>query len=650
MTRARRRPAATRATTRAAVQLLEPRTFLTATVLGPVPAQSVTAGQTSSAIALGSFFNDPTIPAGDTAVNLVTNLPAPNTDIPLYLTDAATPKTVANFLRYITSGEYANTIIHRAIPGFVIQGGGYTTDGTHIATFGTVTGESTSAVLKNTTGTIAMALSTGPNSGTSEFFFNLADNANLDDTSNGGPFTAFGALVYDGLAHANAVAALNIVNDSAQVGAWDTVPTQDTTVTNGATVTSVPAADLVTINPVVVAGGLTYTVTSSDPSLVTPTVTDGSLTLATVAGSTAGGSATVTITATDLGGTSVTSTVPVTVLPVATISVTAPDTQRATAGTAASFSLGSFTEANGTAPYTVSVNWGDGTAPTTFTTSDVGDLPAQTHTYAAAATTTTVSVVVTDAGQTPSNTATFGVTVAAPVGISPAVAKSTVPTAVVTGAATKGVVTLSLTNTTGAATTRAGTTTVRLYAVNAANVLTPTSGTLLGTALRRGSISATRPTKVAVRVNTVLPTDTYTLVAVSTDSTGRAVTQSAGPALTVSAGFVSLATTVGTVTPAFARAGGAVTIVATVTNNGNVAATGVAGLTVTAAVSGSSPVTLTATARKVTIRPGGKSVTLRIRAKVPAGTATGSYVPTVTVKQGSVTAPAATGTVPFAIS
>ena len=53
------------------------------------------------------------------------------------------------------------------------------------------------AGIKNTRGTLAMALSTGPNSGKGDFFFNLADNAGLDDASNGGPFTVFGRVIGD---------------------------------------------------------------------------------------------------------------------------------------------------------------------------------------------------------------------------------------------------------------------------------------------------------------------------------------------------------------------------------------------------------------------------------------------------------------------
>jgi cyclophilin family peptidyl-prolyl cis-trans isomerase len=115
------------------------------------------------------------------------------------------PKTVANFLTYVDSGAYNNSIIQRNVPNFVIQGGGFTTTSstftsgsqlTAIASHGTVLGEPGT---KNTTGTIAMALSSGPNSGTNEWFINMANNPQLDDTSDGGPFTVFGQVVGNGM-------------------------------------------------------------------------------------------------------------------------------------------------------------------------------------------------------------------------------------------------------------------------------------------------------------------------------------------------------------------------------------------------------------------------------------------------------------------
>ena len=241
-------------------------------------------------------------------MDIQTNLPAPNNHIPILTTDTATPQTVANFLAYISSGEYANTIVHRSVPGFVIQAGGYTTDGSHINTFGTIPGESATETVNNATpGTIAMALSAG-NSATSEWFINLGSNSDLDDTSDGGPFTAFGQTIYNGLNVANDIASLDLVDNTANP-AWNTLPVHNFLGVNGETVDSVPAPDLVILNPVVLDSGLTYKVTSSNPRVIRDTVFGSSLSLTPVA---ARGTAKIKVTATDLGGKSVVSAFSVT--------------------------------------------------------------------------------------------------------------------------------------------------------------------------------------------------------------------------------------------------------------------------------------------------------------------------------------------------
>src|SRR5207253_10631604 len=80
----------------------------------------------------------------------------------------------------------------------------------------------------------------------------------------------------------------------------------------------------------------------------------------------------------------------------ATLTVTAPANQTAVAGVAKTFTLGSFKASNATAPYTVDVNWGDGSADTKFTATAAGTIAGKSHTYAKAGT-DTVSIVVTDA-------------------------------------------------------------------------------------------------------------------------------------------------------------------------------------------------------------------------------------------------------------
>ncbi len=100
-------------------------------------------------------------------------------DIELELYPNKAPKTVANFLRYAESGFYNDTIFHRVIPYFMIQGGGFTSDLEEKPTFAPVANEAKNG-LKNDRGTIAMARRPNPHSATAQFFINHVDNPNLD--------------------------------------------------------------------------------------------------------------------------------------------------------------------------------------------------------------------------------------------------------------------------------------------------------------------------------------------------------------------------------------------------------------------------------------------------------------------------------------
>lgn len=109
---------------------------------------------------------------------------------------ANAPISAANFLAYVNSGFYQDTLIHRAVKGFVIQGGGYSRiDGLPKATFAPIVNESTNG-LSNLAGTIAMARTSDPNSATSQFFINLVNNTSLDYISPTSPgYAVFGKVV-----------------------------------------------------------------------------------------------------------------------------------------------------------------------------------------------------------------------------------------------------------------------------------------------------------------------------------------------------------------------------------------------------------------------------------------------------------------------
>jgi cyclophilin family peptidyl-prolyl cis-trans isomerase len=104
-------------------------------------------------------------------------------EITLELDAARAPKSVANFVEYVKSGQYNGTIFHRVIDNFMIQGGGYTTSLTSKGGLRPPVLNEADNGLKNLRGTVAMARTNDPHSGTSQFFINVVDNPALDHTS-----------------------------------------------------------------------------------------------------------------------------------------------------------------------------------------------------------------------------------------------------------------------------------------------------------------------------------------------------------------------------------------------------------------------------------------------------------------------------------
>jgi peptidyl-prolyl cis-trans isomerase B (cyclophilin B) len=106
------------------------------------------------------------------------------------------PKSVANFLTYVKSGHYDNTVFHRVIDGFMIQGGGFEPGMTQKPTGAAVDNEANNG-LKNVKGSVAMARTNDPHSATAQFFINVSDNDFLNfssPTPQGWGYTVFGQV------------------------------------------------------------------------------------------------------------------------------------------------------------------------------------------------------------------------------------------------------------------------------------------------------------------------------------------------------------------------------------------------------------------------------------------------------------------------
>ena len=265
--------------------------ILSATAPG---AQTLTVGTVPPPLSLSGLFTDPDV---SSAARLITDLG--NLDFVFYPNSA--PKTAANFLTYLNSGAFTNTIFHRSVPGFIIQGGAFRADAT-ASPAPTIAAVSNEPSITNVRGTIAMARTSIVDSATNQFFINLANNAANLDNQNGG-FTVFARVAGSGMTIADAIAALSIRSYSTINGALTDTPVRG----------NPPAYDpnaLVRISNVsVIANPLTLSASSSNPGIVSVVLTGTNLTFSPIAS----GTATITLTATDLDNQSVTTTFPITV-------------------------------------------------------------------------------------------------------------------------------------------------------------------------------------------------------------------------------------------------------------------------------------------------------------------------------------------------
>ena len=303
------------------IEQLESRQALAVDVVTALPDVTAAPGASPAVISLAGRYDDADVTG--TVVRFDVNAPvAAESKVFVELFDKegpgrlrTTPATAANFLSYVDGGHYKDTFIHRSVPGFVVQGGGFTVTGgnsisiNNVTQFAAVVNEpkpASATAPNNVRGTIAMAkLGSDANSATNQWFFNLADNSANLDNQNGG-FTVFGRVLGNGM---GAVDAMVNVPRFGYASPFDTVPIRnvagsnpstDPNFTNSPVDTGTLSADqFVKFPQIVRVDELVYSVTSSAPALVTPSIQpDGSLRLTYAPG--AVGTGTVTVRATSV--------------------------------------------------------------------------------------------------------------------------------------------------------------------------------------------------------------------------------------------------------------------------------------------------------------------------------------------------------------
>ena len=227
-------------------------------------------------------------------------------------TGIGAPLTVQNFQSYVTAGSYTNSFIHRSVPGFIVQGGGYTYNN---STLGQISANPAvqnefSTNRSNLRGTIAMAkLGSDPNSATNQWFFNLADNSTNLNNQNGG-FTVFGqAIATNDLTTIDAIANVPIYNAGT---AFTNLPL---------TKSAISDTNFIRFSSITVTqeDELKFSIVgNSQPTLVTPKITNQQLVLDYLPNQT--GNSDITIRATNLFGEFIDYKFTATVLPTITLS------------------------------------------------------------------------------------------------------------------------------------------------------------------------------------------------------------------------------------------------------------------------------------------------------------------------------------------
>ncbi|MDB9448817.1 peptidylprolyl isomerase [Dolichospermum circinale] len=299
-------------------------------------------------------------------------------------TGTGAPLTVQNFQSYLNTGSYTNSFIHRSIPGFIVQGGGYTYNNSTLTTIpsNAPVQNEFSRQRSNLRGTIAMAkLGNNPNSATNQWFFNLADNSSNLNNQNGG-FTVFGqALGASDLTTIDAIAAVRTYNAG---GAFTNLPLTQAAISD----TNFIRFSSITVTQ---EDELRFSiVNNSKPTLVTPSISNKQLFLDYLPNQT--GSSQITVRATNLFGEFIDYQFTATVLPTITLALSPTSvSEDGTNNLIYTFSRNGDLSAALTANYSVA---GTATFNTDYTRIGTGNFTATsgTITFAAGASTATLTI------------------------------------------------------------------------------------------------------------------------------------------------------------------------------------------------------------------------------------------------------------------
>lgn len=368
------------------------------TLIQPLPPVSLVAGGLSVAVDLRNYFNVPSVTGQVLQFDVLGN----KFNVELLANDA--PKTVANFLNYVTRGAYTNSIVHRSVAGFVIQGGGFTYGDGQLTPVPTDPPVQNEFKLSNIRGTLAMAKSPGgPDTATSQWFVNLADNSGGNpalDTANGG-YTVFARVLGTGMSVPDAVAALHTYDQSSTLGADFTAIPQLGPALTGSNLILIRSIAAVPVYPTI--GRTTSLMTlagsiaAGDASTVTAVIYGSTLSITPIVS----GNVTISISATDTNSNTVSSATLVTVA-AAPVFGTQPVGQTVAAGDSVALSA---VATAGTAPtYQWQLNGSNLSGATGSSISLSNVQPANAGLYAAVATsgtaTTSVPAIVGVRGST----------------------------------------------------------------------------------------------------------------------------------------------------------------------------------------------------------------------------------------------------------